>query len=201
MLGKAEWPLLKKADFSLRLGWGPSWELLFSPSFSAACLVSSVLGVSGPRCFWENGEGAEGLLGALCRCRELEDAGGGAWGSGSAGCFTECFTGHRRRLCRASGPRLPQDIDFSYCGKIPESAWAALSEGVWPVLRNAEGIPEEHLIRLQRGHLRSPGPGPSSSASVAVWLSDEVLCTRRQASDRFSRETSEITCWYRSIAC
>ena len=45
-----------------------------SLSFSAACLVSSVLGVSGPRCFDENGDGAEGLLGALCRCRELEDA-------------------------------------------------------------------------------------------------------------------------------
>ena len=84
MLGKAEWPLLKKADFSLRLGWGPSWELLFSPSFSAACLVSSVLGVSGPRCFWENGEGAEGLLGALCRCRELEDAGGGGGEPGAS---------------------------------------------------------------------------------------------------------------------
>ena len=46
----------------------------FSLSFSAACLISSVLGVSGPRCFEMNGEGAEGLLGALCRCRELEDA-------------------------------------------------------------------------------------------------------------------------------
>ena len=45
----------------------------FSLSFSAACLISSVLGVSGPRCFEEHGEGAEGLLGALCRCRELED--------------------------------------------------------------------------------------------------------------------------------
>ena len=75
MLGKAEWPLLKKANFSKRLGRGPSWELLFVFSlFSAACLISSVLGVSGPRCFEMNGEGAEGLLGALCRCRELEDA-------------------------------------------------------------------------------------------------------------------------------
>ena len=74
MLAKAEWPLLKKADFYARLGRGPSWELLFVFSlFSAACLISSVLGVSGPRCFDEHGEGAEGLLGALCRCRELED--------------------------------------------------------------------------------------------------------------------------------
>ena len=45
----------------------------FSLSFSAACLVSSVLGVSGPRCFEENGDGAEALLGALGRCRELQD--------------------------------------------------------------------------------------------------------------------------------
>ena len=49
----------------------------FSLSFSAACLISFGLGVSGPRCFEKNGDGAEGLLGALCRCRELEDAGGG----------------------------------------------------------------------------------------------------------------------------
>ena len=27
----------------------------------------------GPRCFIDHGEGAEGLLGALCRCRELQD--------------------------------------------------------------------------------------------------------------------------------
>ena len=101
-----------------------------------------------------NGEGAEGLLGALCRCRELEDA-GGAGEPGGLEVQDASWSASRgvagERLCRASGPRLPQDIDFSYCGKIPESAWAALSEGVWPLLRNTRGIPEQLLSRL-RGH-------------------------------------------------
>ncbi|CAE7876418.1 unnamed protein product [Symbiodinium necroappetens] len=102
----------------------------------------------------EDGEGAAELLGALCRCRELEDVG----------------------LC--------------YCEKIPESAWAALGEGMWPVLRTSRGIPEKHLSRVRGGHL--PSAGPSSSASVAVWLSEEVL---RAA---FSRN---IPCRYRGLAC
>ena len=56
-----------------------------------------------------------------------------------------------RVLCRGSRARAScsQAVDFRNCDEIPESAWAALEEGVWPVLRNAEGVPETHLSRLR----------------------------------------------------
>ena len=41
MLAKAEWPLLKKANFSKRLGRGPSWELLFACSLFLFLLRAS----------------------------------------------------------------------------------------------------------------------------------------------------------------
>ena len=41
MLGKAEWPLLKKANFSWRLGKGTSWELLFAFSLFLFLLRAS----------------------------------------------------------------------------------------------------------------------------------------------------------------
>ena len=71
LLSGADWPQLKKADFSRHLGQHTSE--LFSFGFlrdPPPLLLSSA---NGPRCFENNGEGREGLLGALARCRELEE--------------------------------------------------------------------------------------------------------------------------------
>ena len=59
-----------------------------------------------------------------------------------------CFTGEPLQGSRARAS-CSQDVDFRDCDKIPESAWAALGEGVWPHLRNEIGIPEAHLSRLR----------------------------------------------------
>ena len=81
LLGKAEWPALKKADFRQRLGRGAklAFALCLFVSFFLLRAASPPLHAPGPRCFKENGEGAEGLMGALGRCRELEDAAEGVF--------------------------------------------------------------------------------------------------------------------------
>ena len=76
LLATAEWPALKKADFAGRLGRGAKLAgalCLFVSFFCCGPHLPSPP-CPGPRCFYENGKGAAELLGALGRCRELEDA-------------------------------------------------------------------------------------------------------------------------------
>ncbi|CAE7709487.1 unnamed protein product [Symbiodinium necroappetens] len=154
LLGKAEWPALKKANFALRLGRGAklAGALCLFVFFSAAGLISSALRAPGPRCFSEQGEGAAELLGALGRCQELEDGSKGVdvfLKADSPQCFNRDGEGAAELLGALGRCRELEDVDFFLCEKIPESAWAALGEGVWAVLRNSEGIPETYLSRLR----------------------------------------------------
>ncbi|CAE7755400.1 unnamed protein product [Symbiodinium sp. KB8] len=64
-------PQLKKADFREHLGGHKIWSC---SSFTDSCGTPPLLSsVNGPRFFKENGKGAELLLGALARCRELQE--------------------------------------------------------------------------------------------------------------------------------
>ncbi|CAE7309232.1 unnamed protein product [Symbiodinium necroappetens] len=130
----AEWPQLKKADFA--------------------------------ECFKNNGEGAEGLLGALARCRELQELnmywcekvpaaawrllGEAEWPALKKADFYACFEWNGKGAAELLGAlgrcRELEAVNFRACEKIPESAWAALGEGVWPVLRQAKVFLERHPL-------------------------------------------------------
>ena len=68
--------------------------------------------------------------------------------------FRFCFYDLRAKQPPAffvSGGR--QELNFERCDAFPYSAWKLLSDGTWPRLRVAKGVPEEHLQRLRKAPL------------------------------------------------
>ncbi|CAE7867460.1 unnamed protein product, partial [Symbiodinium sp. KB8] len=125
LLGGAEWPQLKKADLA--------------------------------ECFEENGEGAEGLLGALARCRELQELNmvgcqkvpAAAWRllataewpalkkADFTGCFCENGEGAAELLGALCRCRELEELNMSRCPKVPAAAWRLLAKAEWPALKKA----------------------------------------------------------------
>ncbi|CAE7419158.1 unnamed protein product, partial [Symbiodinium sp. CCMP2456] len=105
-------------------------------------------------------------------------------------CFETSGDGAAALLSALARCRDLQDVHFTSCGAIPSSAWQQLSDGTWPRLRRAGGIPAEQQERLRRS---LDGGGADAAAGLHdVNVGTLALCPKTATVANFFGSDEEL---------